>query len=84
MILLMDKYRLIYKVVKQKGQYYLIQEHFDKYKEHKTIHVIVKGIDNINTYIKNNDLKKIEMGDNNGQWASKIIKYDGDGKEICE
>lgn len=56
----MDKYKSLYKVVKQKGQHYLIQEHFDKYKKHKTVHVIVKGINNINIYCKNNRLKRME------------------------
>lgn len=65
MILLMDKYNSIYKVVKKNGIYYLIQEHFDKYKEQKAVHVIVKGINNVNTYIKNNGLKKVGKGDSN-------------------
>ena len=47
---LIDNYNIIYKVVKKNGQYYLIQEHFDKYKKTKFSRVIVKGIDNINTY----------------------------------
>lgn len=57
---LIDNYNTIYKVVRKNGQYYLIQEHFDKYKKRKSAHVIVKGIDNINTYCKNNHLKRIE------------------------
>lgn len=56
---LIDNYNIIYKVVKKNGQYYLIQEHFDKYKKTKFSRVIVKGIDNINTYARNNHLRKI-------------------------
>lgn len=57
---LIDNYNIIYKVVKKNGQYYLIQEHFDKYKKKKFARVIVKGINNINTYAKNNHLKRVE------------------------
>ena len=57
---LIDNYNIIYKVVKKNGQYYLIQEHFDKYKKTKFSRVIVKGIDNINTYARNNHLRKIK------------------------
>lgn len=57
---LRDNYNIIYKVVKKNKQYYLIQEHFDKYKKTKFSRVIVKGIDNINTYAKNNHLKRVE------------------------
>ena len=56
---LIDNYNIIYKVVKKNGQYYLIQEHFDKYKKAKFSRVILKGIDNINTYARNNHLRKI-------------------------
>ena len=59
-MILIDNYNTIYKSVKKNRQYYLIQEHFDKYKKKKSAHVIVKEIDNINTYCKNNNLKKIE------------------------
>lgn len=57
---LTDNCNIIYKVVRKNGQYYLIQEHFDKHKKRKSAHVIVKGINNINTYAKNNHLRKIE------------------------
>lgn len=57
---LIDNCNIIYKVVRKNGQYYLIQEHFDKYKKRKSAHVIVKGINNINTYAKNNHLKRVE------------------------
>lgn len=57
---LIDKYNQIYKVIKKKGQYYLIHEHFDKYKENKIAHIIVKGVNNINIYCKNNGLKKLD------------------------
>ena len=56
---LIDKYNTIYKVVKKNGQLYLIHEHFDKYKKKKSARIIVKGINNINIYCKNNNLKKL-------------------------
>lgn len=57
---LIDNYNTIYKAVKKNGQYYLIQEHFDRYKKTKFDRVILKGIENINTYCKNNHLKRVE------------------------
>lgn len=69
MILLMDKYKSIYKIVKKNKEYYLIQENYDKYKKKKVAHIIVKGINNVNVYVKNNNLKVIdemvEAGGNN-------------------
>lgn len=57
---LIDKYNSIYKVVKKNGEVYLIKEYYDKYKTKKSVHVIVKGIKNVNAYARNNGLKRVE------------------------
>lgn len=57
---LIDNYNTIYKIVKKNGEYYLIQENFDKYKNKNFAHVVVKGINNINIYARNNNLVRVE------------------------
>lgn len=59
-MILIDKYNSKYRVVKQKGNLYLIQEYSDKYVKRKRTRVIVKGRNNINIFIKNNGLKRVE------------------------
>ena len=54
---LKDKHGFEYQVVKKNGIYYLITSILDRYTKKTKIKVEVKGKENINTFIKNNQLE---------------------------
>lgn len=55
-----DEYNIKYRTVKKNDEFYLIRDNFDKYKGKKTAIIIVKGLKNVKTYIKNNKLKRVK------------------------
>lgn len=55
-----DEYNIKYRTVKKNNEFYLIRDNFDKYKGKKTAIIIVKGLKNVKTYIKNNKLKRVK------------------------
>ncbi len=54
-----DEYGLKYKVIKKKDEYYLLEKMFSTMNK-KSYRIILKGLNNINTFIKNNKLRKIQ------------------------
>lgn len=57
-MILVDEYGLKYKVIKKKDEYYLLEKLFNTMNK-KSYRIILKGLDNIKIFIKNNKLKKI-------------------------
>lgn len=57
---LKDKYGLEYQVVKKDGNYYLVTALLNRYTNKRMIKVEVKGKENINTFIKNNQLEVVK------------------------
>lgn len=58
-MILVDEYGLKYKVIKKKDEYYLLEKLFNTMNK-KSYRIILKGLNNINTFIKNNNLRKIQ------------------------
>lgn len=57
-MILVDEYGLKYKVIKKKDEYYLLEKLFNTMNK-KSYRIILKGLDNIKIFIKNNKLKKV-------------------------
>ena len=57
---LIDNYGLKYKVVKKDNEFYLYERVFNTLSKKNKYKLILKGLSNINTFIKNNNLRKIK------------------------
>lgn len=57
-MILVDEYGIKYKVIKKKDEYYLLEKLFSTMNK-KSYRIILKGLDNIKIFIKNNKLKKV-------------------------
>lgn len=57
---LIDNYGLKYKVIKKNDEYYLFERTFNTLSKKNKYKLILKGLSNINTFIKNNKLRKIQ------------------------
>ena len=57
---LIDNYGLKYKVIKKDNEFYLYERVFNTLSKKNKYKLILKGLSNINTFIKNNKLRKIQ------------------------
>lgn len=59
-MILIDNYGLKYKVVKKDNEFYLYERVFNTLSKKNRYILILTGSKNINTFIKNNNLRKIK------------------------
>ena len=57
---LIDNYGLKYKVIKRDNEFYLYERVFNTLSKKNKYILILTGLKNINTFIKNNKLRKIQ------------------------
>ena len=57
---LIDNYGLKYKVIKRDNEFYLYERVFNTLSKKNKYILILTGLKNVNTFIKNNNLRKIQ------------------------